>query len=220
MNLDAGQRGALVSKVMPNSPAEKAGLQGSDKQVTIEGQTATVGGDVITAIDNQPVTGMDDLIAYLVSSTKVDQKVTLSILRNGKEKSVDVTLAARPSAEERATTNTVTRGITLGILGTTVDESIAKEMNLPSGQQGVLVTQVNPDSLADTAGLRGGDKTVTINGKKVEIGGDIITALNGQPIASIDELKAGLGQLTPDQKLSLTILRDGVEVQIAIQPGQ
>jgi S1-C subfamily serine protease len=220
MNLDASQRGALVEEVMPNSPAEQAGLQASNKQVTIEGADAIVGGDVITAIDDQPVTGMDDLIAYLARSTKVDQTVTLTILRNGKEMSVDVTLAARPSAEERASTNSSTRGITLGIMGTTVDESIAKEMNLPSDQTGVLVTQVNPGSLADTAGLRGGDKSVTINGQKVEIGGDIITALNGQAIASIQELKAGLAQLTPDQELSLTILRDGVEVQIAIQPGQ
>jgi S1-C subfamily serine protease len=220
MNLDASQRGALVEKIMPNSPAEKTGLQGSDKQVTIEGANAIVGGDVITAIDDQPVTGMDDLIAYLARSTKVGQQVTLTVLRDGKEKSVDVTLAARPSAEERGTANTVTRGITLGIQGITVDDSIAKEMNLPSGQSGVLVTQVQPGSLADTAGLRSGDKSVTINGQQVNLGGDIITALNGQSIMGIQELKAGLAQLTTDQELELTILRDGVEVQITVQPNQ
>jgi S1-C subfamily serine protease len=108
----------------------------------------------------------------------------------------------------------------LGIQGTTVNESIAKEMNLPDGQSGVLVTQVEKGSLADTAGLRSGNKSVTINGQEVKIGGDVITGLNGQPIASIQELKAALGQLTTDQKLELTILRDGLEVQIAIQPGQ
>jgi S1-C subfamily serine protease len=220
MNLDAGQRGALVEEVMSNSPAEKAGLQASKKQVTIEGANAIVGGDVIVEIDSLPVTGMDDLIAYLARSTKVGQTVTLTILRDGKEESVDVTLAARPSAEERTATNSSIRGITLGIMGTTVDESIAKEMNLPSNQTGVLVTQVTPGSLADTAGLRSGDKTVTINGQKVDIGGDIITGLNGQPITSTQELKAGLGQLTTDQELEITILRDGTEVQITIQPGQ
>jgi len=220
MNLDASQRGALVEEVMPNSPAEKAGLRGSDKQVTIEGATATVGGDVITAIDNQSVVEMNDLIAYLARSTKVDQRVTLTILRNGKQQTVDVTLAARPSADQRGSTATVTRGITLGVLGATVDQSIAKEMNLPSGQTGVLVTQVESGSLADTAGLRGGTKTVTINGQQVKIGGDIITAINGQQITSIQELKVALAQLTTDQPLGLTILRDGVEIQIAIQPGQ
>ena len=221
MNLDAGQRGALVEEVTPNGPADKAGLRGSDKQVTIEGQTATVGGDVIAEIDSQPVTGMDDLIAYLARSTKVGQKVTLTIIRDGKEQSLDVTLAARPSAEERSNTNiTATRGVTLGAQGINVDASIAKEMNLPNGQQGVLVTQVQSGSLAETAGLRGGNKSVTINGQQVEIGGDIITALNGQPIASIQELKAALAQLTTDQEISLTILRNGVEIQITVQPGQ
>ena len=221
MNLDAGQRGALVEEVTPNGPADKAGLRGSDKQVTIEGQTATVGGDVIAEIDSQPVTGMDDLIAYLARSTKVGQKVTLTIIRDGKEQSLDVTLAARPSTEERSNTNTTaTRGVTLGAQGINVDASIAKEMNLPSEQQGVLVTQVQSGSLAETAGLRGGNKSVTINGQQVEIGGDIITALNGQPIASIQELKAALAQLTTDQEISLTILRNGVEIQITVQPGQ
>jgi len=166
------------------------------------------------------VTGMDDLIAYLARSTKVGQQVTLTILRNGKQQSVDVTLAARPSAAERGTANTVTRGITLGIQGMTVNDSVAKAMNLPSGQSGVLVTQVQSGSLADTAGLRSGTQTVTINGQQVNVGGDIITALNGQPITNIQELKAGLGQLTTDQNLELTILRDGVEIQITVQPGQ
>jgi len=221
MNLDASQRGALVRDVMSNSPAEKAGLRGSDKQVTIDGQTASVGGDVITAFDSQPVTSMDDLIAYLSRGTKVDQTVTLTLLRDGKQETVDVTLAARPSADARnATAQSNTRGVTLGILGTTVDDAIAKEMNMPYGPTGVLVTQVNPGSLADTAGLRGGNKSVTINGQQVEIGGDVITALNGQPIASINELKAALAQLTSNQELGLTILRGGVEVQITVQPGQ
>jgi len=220
MKLDAGQRGALVGEVMPNSPAEKASLRGSSEVVTIDGQPVKVGGDVITAIDNQKVVEMDDLIAYLARSTKVDQKVTLTILRDGKQEKLDVTLAARPSAEERASTNTSKRGITLGILGTTVDESIANEMNLPKDQQGVLVEQVQSGSLADNAGLRAGSKTVMINGHQVNVGGDIITAINGQPIASVEELKAALGQLTSDQELELTIVRDGKEVQIAIQPGQ
>ena len=221
MNLDTGQRGALVEEIFPNSPAEKAGLQGSSKQVTIEGQNAMVGGDVITAIDNQPVTGIDDLIAYLASSTKADQIVTLTILRNSKQQTLDAALAARPTAEQRASANNQqgaqsSIGVHLGILGMTVNESIVNEMNLSNGQQGVLVEQVEPDSLADTAGLRAGSKSATLNGQQVTVGGDIITALNGKPVASIEELKAALGQLTSDQELGLTILRDGKEVQIAI----
>jgi serine protease Do len=220
MNLDANQHGALVEEIIPNSPAEKVGLHASDKQATIEGQNAMVGGDVITAIDNQPVANMDDLIAYLASSTKVDQTVSLTILRDGKQQTLDVTLAARPSAEERTqTAQSSTNGVRLGILGMTVNESIISEMNLPAGQQGVLVEQVQSGSLADTAGLRAGTKTVTINGQQIAVGGDIITAINGQSIANTDELVAALGQLTSNQELSLTILRNGTELQITIQSG-
>ncbi len=223
MNLQSSQRGVLVEEILPNSPAEKAGLQGSNKQVTINGQTVNVGGDVITAIDNQPVVGMDDLIAYLARSTRVNQKVTLTILRGGKQETLDLTLSARPSAQERsnaATSPSVTQGIHLGIQGTTVDDSIVKEMTLPNGQKGVLVEQIETGSLADTAGLRGGTKSVTINGQQVMVGGDIITALNGQPIASIQELKDALAQLTSDQGLTITILRGGTEIQVSIQPGK
>ena len=220
MNLDANQHGALIEEIIPNSPAEKVGLRRSSQQVTIEGQNAMVGGDVITAIDNQPVTSMDDLIAYLASSTKVDQTVSLTILRDGKQQTLDVTLAARPSADERSQlAQSNTNGVRLGILGITVNETIINEMNLPAGQQGVLVEEVQSGSLADTAGLRAGTRTVTINGQQVNVGGDIITAINGQSVASTDELIAALGQLPSNHELSLTILRNGTELQITIQSG-
>jgi len=227
MKLDAGQRGALVEEILPNGPAEKAGLQGSNQQVTIEGSTTKVGGDVITAIDSQPVVEMNDLIAYLARSTKVDQKVTLTLLRNGKQETVDVTLAARPSSQEQtAATNpnpgnpSNAGGVRLGILGTTVDQAIAKEMNLTDSQKGVLVEQVQPGSLADTAGLLGGTKTVTLNNQQVSVGGDVITSVNGKSVASIEELKAELAQLPSGKDLSLTVLRNGTEIKISLQPGK
>jgi S1-C subfamily serine protease len=218
MNLNADQRGALVGEVMPNSPAEKVGLRGSTQEIKIDGQTTNVGGDVITAVDGQRVLQMDDLIAYLAGSTKVDQKITLSILRDGKQQTLDVTLAARPSSEEHA--NPSARGVQLGILGSTVDEAIAKEMKLPNGQHGVLVEQVKSGSLAEAAGLSGGDTTVKLNGRQVSVGGDVILAVNQQPIASIEELKAALAQLPSGEDLTLTILRAGEQMEISLHPGQ
>jgi len=222
MDLQTTQRGVLVEEIMPNSPAEKAGLRGSNEQATVNGQPVNVGGDVITAIDNQSVTDMEDLIAYLTRSTTVDQKITLDILRDGKKTTLDVTLVARPSVEERTNeaNPSVTRGIRLGILGANLDSSIAKEMNLPEDQQGVLVQQVEPGSLADTAGLQGGSKSITVNGQQVMIGGDIITAVNGEAVTTVGELRAALGQLQGDQEFSLTVLRNGKEMQITLQAGQ
>ncbi len=70
MNLKSTQRGALIGKVTAGGPAEKAGLRGSEKQTTINGENVNVGGDVIIAIDNQPVKDFDDIVAYLARSTR------------------------------------------------------------------------------------------------------------------------------------------------------
>jgi S1-C subfamily serine protease len=67
--------------------------------VQVEGIAVPVGGDLITAIDEQNVEGMDDLIAYLIDNTSPGDSVTLTILRDGKELTVDVTLGMRPSAQ-------------------------------------------------------------------------------------------------------------------------
>lgn len=91
------QRGVLVAEVTAGSPAAKAGLKGSTEVVEVDSQQLPSGGDVITAINGVPVQKMEDLISYLETSTSVGQKVTLTILRDGKSMELSVTLAARPS---------------------------------------------------------------------------------------------------------------------------
>jgi S1-C subfamily serine protease len=58
----------------------------------------TVGGDVITQINGQDIKVSDDLLSYLLINTTVGQKVTLTIIRDGKTMNLDVTLEARPQA--------------------------------------------------------------------------------------------------------------------------
>jgi S1-C subfamily serine protease len=106
MNLSV-QHGVLVVQVLNNSPASTAGLHGSNQTVTFEGQDVPSGGDVITAIDNQTVNKFDDLLTYLTNNTKVGQQVTLKVLRNGQEQSIQLTLAARPNTVN--TNNTTTQ---------------------------------------------------------------------------------------------------------------
>ncbi len=97
MSLNQTQQGALVEDVNPGGPAAQAGLQGSSNTVTIDGNQVNVGGDVIIAINGQAIKSMDDLIAYLEENTTVGQKVSLTILRNGKQMNIELTLGARPS---------------------------------------------------------------------------------------------------------------------------
>ncbi|MEZ4643417.1 MAG: trypsin-like peptidase domain-containing protein [Chloroflexota bacterium] len=97
MNLAAGQRGVIISEVVQDGPAAKAGLRGGDADVQIDGLTARIGGDIIVAIDEQPVMEFDDLLTYIVQETGVGQTVTIVILRDGEQQTIDVTLEARPS---------------------------------------------------------------------------------------------------------------------------
>ena len=98
MKLDANTHGALVTSIQPRSPASKAALKAGSKTVDVLGQTVNVGGDIITAIEDQPVTGFSDLTAYLFTKTTPGQTVTLTVLRNGAPQKIKVTLAARPAA--------------------------------------------------------------------------------------------------------------------------
>jgi S1-C subfamily serine protease len=95
MNLDRNQKGVLIIQVSDNSPAEKAGLQGSPN-IDSNDPTAGLGGDVIIKIDNQEVRAFDDLTSYLFNNTKVGQTVTLTIIRDGREQTVDLTLGVVP----------------------------------------------------------------------------------------------------------------------------
>lgn len=218
MKLKADQRGALVVDVTPGSPADKAGLRGSDRQVTVDGQDIRVGGDVITAYNGQAVNGFDDLVADLVSSAQVGQSVKLTIVRDGKEETVAVIPAARPAASQtnQETERTSSSGVWLGIRGVEVTPEVAQALRLGADQTGVLVEQVEVNSPADTAGLRGSFKPTTINGVQVTVGGDIITAFDGKPVKQVEDLQNYLGQAKAGQKVSLTILRDGKEIEVTV----
>jgi 2-alkenal reductase len=222
MDLGADQRGALVIEVLPDSPAAEAGLQGSDTQVEIDGQTAIVGGDVIVAVDGQPVQDFEDLIAYLADSTEVGQTITLTVLRDGQNKTIDLTLAARPASEASGSQagSPGTSGAYLGIAGLTLTPEIAQAMNLPSEQEGVLVSQVQINSPADQAGLQGSDTPVTIGGQQLLVGGDVVTAVDGQPIISMQDLQGLLQEKIPGQTVTLTILRDGNPQKVEVVLGE
>jgi S1-C subfamily serine protease len=91
------ERGALVTEVTPGGPAEQAGIRGGTTEVEIPefGETMPAGGDIIVAIDDVLVHGMDDIITYL-QRTRVDQDVTLTVIRDGQTIAVQVTLGERP----------------------------------------------------------------------------------------------------------------------------
>jgi S1-C subfamily serine protease len=225
MNLSSDQRGALVSTVTSGGPADKAGLKGSDKSVQIEGSAIKVGGDVITAMDGETIKSMDDLIATLASNYQVGQKATLTVLRNGKEQSIDITLGARPTTTETTQANQPQQPqssgqVYLGIVGLNLTSELAKAMNVPEDQAGVLIQQVEGGSPADKAGLQGSFKPTTISGQRVLIGGDIIVKINGQAVTNMEDLRSQLTQSKPGDEITVTVLRDGNNKDVKVTLGE
>ncbi len=92
--------GVYVVEVVPGSPAAKAGLRGA--QITDEDNPHSVppGGDLIIAIDDQPVRHFGDLIRYLTTKVRPGDTVVLTIVRDGQQQKVPVTLASRPKTGE------------------------------------------------------------------------------------------------------------------------
>ncbi len=95
LNLDV-DHGALVESVVPDSPADDAGIEAGNAQMSVDGQQVGAGGDVITAVDGQDVAGMDDVIAA-VDAKKPGDEIELTVLRGNDEHTVTVTLSERPA---------------------------------------------------------------------------------------------------------------------------
>lgn len=206
---NSNQHGIMVDTVTPGSPAEKAGLKGSNQSATVDGQQINVGGDVIIAVDGQAIKQFDDLTAYLAVSTKVGQTINLTILRQGKQQDLQLTLGARPAATttgstQQPTTPNIGTGGYLGIQGVTLDTATAQSLNLPNGTLGVLVEQVTAGGPADKAGLKAQD---------------VITAVDDLPVASINVLRSILQGENPDTVVTLTILRGGKQSQVKVTLG-
>ncbi len=135
--------GALVSKVLPNTPAEKAGLQA---------------GDVIVEFDNHAVEEASDL-PMIVARTPAGKEVGVTVLRHGEDKTLTVTIGKMESPE------TVAKAADGSKLGLTVQEltpNTAKKLSIEVAT-GVLVTAVKPGSPADEAGLQPGDVILEVN---------------------------------------------------------
>ncbi|MBN1955822.1 MAG: trypsin-like peptidase domain-containing protein [Anaerolineae bacterium] len=97
---------------------------------------------------------------------------------------------------------------------------LAYELDLPTSH-GVLVSSVTPGGPAALAGVRGGTRTATVLGETVQVGGDIIVAIDGDQVADFYGLIAYLIRETQvGQTVVLTVLRNGEELQIPVELGE
>ena len=99
-------------------------------------------------------------------------------------------------------------------------DQVRNNLNLPD--EGVLFQQVEPGSAAEEAGLRGPQFEVSFQGQALPAGGDVITAVDGEPISTVGELQNSVFSRSEGDTVTLTIIRDGqeqdVEVELSVVP--
>ena len=86
--------GAYVTSVVPDGPADQAGIRAGETPTSISGLNA--GGDLITAMDGQPIASFDELLSFLVTNKSPGDTVVLTVQRDGQPVDITVTLGTRP----------------------------------------------------------------------------------------------------------------------------
>ena len=178
--------GALVSDVVPDSPADGVLQQG----------------DVILTFNDDAVESSNEL-PVLVGTTKVGTDSTLIVLRNGKEEQIKLTIGQHQAAS--AATDSAAEdkfeGTKLGVIVAPLTESARAEVGVAESVDGVVVTDLQPESPAAKAGLQRGD---------------VIVRLGNLDTVSPDALKEALESEKTDPALVL-INRGGNQIFIAVE---
>jgi S1-C subfamily serine protease len=88
--------GVLIVEVVAGSPADEAGLRGGQRQVRIGRMLLLVGGDILTAVDGEPIADDRDLLRYLDTQTRIGQTIQVTVWRDGQQLTVPVVLTEEP----------------------------------------------------------------------------------------------------------------------------
>ncbi len=152
--------GALISEVSKGSPAEKAGLKE---------------GDVIKKLNGKKIESVDDL-RNRIALTRPGTKVELEVLRNGKRKTITVTIGEQPSgAVKGVSKHEILKKLGLGVQELTAE--LADQFGYQEGQ-GVLISEVAPGSPAAQAGIKPGQLIEEVNRKHVHNMDEFLKALS------------------------------------------
>ena len=185
-SLSLGNRkGALVSDVTKDGPAEKAGVKS---------------GDVIVSYDGKEVVNEHDL-PQMVATTKPGKKVTVVVIRDGKEVRIPVTIAEMEGEKEpgRAGGPDVSKG--LGVTVQDITPEIARQFEIEN-RKGVIVTQVEDGSPADDAGFQDGD---------------IVRSVNRQAVRNVQEFGSLLKKFKGEKTLLFLVERGDARIFLAVK---
>jgi serine protease Do len=181
--------GAMISTVNPDSAAAKAGMRPND---------------IVVEFNGQPVRSSDELIAMVVQA-KPGVSVPVKIVRNRQQQTLNITVDELDLLAQEETEAETARGTEAGGIGVTIEPvtpRIARQLELPDGQTGALVTEVTPGSEAERGGLAAGD---------------VIISVSGRDVRSVDDTSRAIAAVPQGSVVLLTIHRQGREVGLRIR---
>jgi Do/DeqQ family serine protease len=143
--------GALVASVVAKGPAAEAGLKNGDVIMKVDGQ----------AIDDPEAFG------FRYATKPIGGSATLEVLRSGKRVNVPVKLVPAPETRPRELVTLKGRWPLAGVTAGNMSPALAEEISVDAQSEGVVVTEVDPNSAAAQLGLQKGDRIVAIDGEQV-----------------------------------------------------
>jgi serine protease Do len=179
-------RGALVADVDKEGPAAKAGI---------------ASGDIIITFNGREIKEMDEL-PMLVAQTDIGKTVDVKVLRGGKEKTLAVKIAELKESKARDRGQSEEPPQDFGIAVREITPEMARRYGLAK-REGVIITEVEPGSQAEEAGLRPGD---------------IIEELNRTPVRTLAEYNRQIGKLKKDENLLLLVRRGDNAIWVVLKP--
>lgn len=194
--------GVVIDDVVEDSPAEEAGLEEDD---------------IIVSINGAKVTDASDL-TDLVADQKPGDKITLKIYRDGKEQTLDATLASRKESNKRMFSivtpksgnhsywygDTDLKQSYIGVSLTELSDQLAAFFGATKNG-GVLINEVSEDSPAEKAGLKAGD---------------VIVAVNDEKVADASDVSEIITDLKPGDKANLNILRSKSPMSVVVEVAE
>jgi len=180
-----GTNGVLVADVNDGTPAARAGLRS---------------GDIIVAYGGEPLSTMERFRTD-VAATRPGTEVAVEIVRDGRERSLDVEIGELET-DARVALGEAAGGAELGITVQELTPAIARELNLDDDVHGVVVSAVDPMSAAARAGVRRGD---------------VIEDVLGNDVSSVGEFRDALADAAGSGPLRLAVLRGGTRIYVVLQ---
>lgn len=153
--------GSVVASIVEKGPADQAGLRRSD---------------VILAVDGYAVDDPESF-GYRFATRPIGGTTKLSVLRGGKKMDLEIKLIAAPETRPRDAVKLTSRSPLAGLTVANLSPALAEELSIETGNEGVVVAEIEEGSTAATIGFQKGDLIMALNGERMSNSRDVESAL-------------------------------------------